>query len=123
MGNLDSIEIKVFLPAKDFGQCKRFYQDVGFTLGWSSETLAYLHAGKSGFLLQDSWTKEFAEHLMMHLLVPDVEAWWQHVAAQELPERYGVTVEPPADRDWGVRDFVLHDPSGVAWRIGQSIEP
>jgi uncharacterized glyoxalase superfamily protein PhnB len=56
---------------------------------------------------------------MMHLLVEDVEAWWGHVQAQGLAAKYGVKVEPPADRPWGLRDFVIIDPTGVLWRIGQ----
>jgi hypothetical protein len=29
-----------------------------------------------------------------------------------------VTAEPPADRSWGMRDFVIT--AGVLWRIGQN---
>ncbi|AXQ28173.1 glyoxalase [Solimonas sp. K1W22B-7] len=123
MDNLETIEIKAFLPAKDFELSKQFYRDIGFTLAWASESLAYLHAGKSSFLLSDFYTREFAENLMMHLLVVDVDAWWRQIDAQDLPGRYGITVAPPEDRDWGLRDFTMHDPSGVLWRIGQSIEP
>jgi uncharacterized glyoxalase superfamily protein PhnB len=53
----------------------------------------------------------------MHLLVPDVDAWWADVQAKRIPERYGVHAEPPEDRPWGMRDFILFDPSGVMWRI------
>ncbi len=49
MANLTTIEIKAHLPAKDFELSKRFYQDLGFTLAWSSEGLAYLHHGKCSF--------------------------------------------------------------------------
>lgn len=42
---------------------------------------------------------------------------------QQLVERYGVRADPPEDRPWGMRDFVLIDPSGVLWRIGTNIEP
>lgn len=123
MNNLETIELKAFLPAKDFALCKQFYIDAGFTLSWSSEVMAQLHAGSATFLLQDFYVKEFAENLMMHLLVPDVEAWWRHISTQDLAGRYGVMAQPPEDRDWGIRDFVMNDPSGVLWRIGQSIEP
>jgi uncharacterized glyoxalase superfamily protein PhnB len=58
---------------------------------------------------------------MMHLLVEDVEAWWRHVEDQRLASRYGVRVEPPEDRSWGMRDFVIIDPTGVLWRIAQNI--
>lgn len=58
---------------------------------------------------------------MMHLLVADVEAWWRHVQSLRLSERYGVRALPPEDRPWRIRDFVLTDPTGVMWRIGQNI--
>jgi uncharacterized glyoxalase superfamily protein PhnB len=43
------------------------------------------------------------------------------VEAQNLAERYGVRASPPEDRPWRIRDFVLADPTGVMWRIGQNI--
>ncbi len=42
--------------------------------------------------------------------------------AQDLAARYDVLTEPPEDRPWGIRDFVLGDPTGVLWRIGQNID-
>jgi hypothetical protein len=66
---------------------------------------------------------EFADNFMMHMIVEDVEDWWSHVQAQGLIAKYGVRAEPPADRPWGLRDFVIFDPTGVFWRMGQDIEP
>jgi uncharacterized glyoxalase superfamily protein PhnB len=83
--------------------------------------LAYLRCGPSSFLLQSFYVAEHAGNFMMHLLVDDVEAWWRHVEAQGLAVRYGVRVEPPEDRPWGLRDFVIVDPTGVLWRVGQNI--
>jgi uncharacterized glyoxalase superfamily protein PhnB len=34
--------------------------------------------------------------------------------------KYGLKAQPPADRPWGMRDFVIVDPTGVLWRIGQN---
>src|SRR5581483_5752190 len=97
---------------------KRFYQDLGFNLGWSSDQLAYLHHGNSSFLLQNFYVKEHADNFMMHLLVENVEAWWTHVQGNGLAAKYGVKVDPPEDRPWGIRDFVVVDLTGVLWRIG-----
>jgi catechol 2,3-dioxygenase-like lactoylglutathione lyase family enzyme len=118
---MESVEIKAFVPARDFELSKKFYIDLGFALAWSSDGLAYLHAGSSSFLLQNFYVKEHAENFMMHMLVPDVEQWWRHVVDQQLAARYGVRAEPPEDRPWGMRDFVIVDPTGVLWRIGQNI--
>ena len=123
MGELRTVELKAFVPSKNFALSKQFYQELGFEVAWSSDDLAYLRRGGSSFLLQNFYNKEHADNFMMHLLVDDVEAWWRHVEAQGLISRYGVRAEAPADKPWGIRDFVIVDPTGVLWRIGQNIEP
>jgi uncharacterized glyoxalase superfamily protein PhnB len=121
MRELKAVEVKAFVPSKDFALSKQFYQDLGFTLAWSSDDLAYFHCGNSSFLLQNFYVKEHADNFMMHLLVEDVEAWWRHVETQKLAEKYGVNTEPPSDKPWGLRDFIVTDPTSVLWRIGQNI--
>jgi len=125
---LVAIELRAHLPARDFEVSKQFYQDIGFTVCWSNAGLAYLHWGphgeraKAGFLLQNYYVKEFAENLQMHLLVKDVDAWWAQIQASQISDKYAVRIGPPEDRDWKMRDFTLFDPSGVLWRVAQSIE-
>ena len=128
MGNLAPIELKAYVPAKDFELSKRFYADLGFTLCWGTEgDLAFFHYGdhgshgKVGFLLQRYYVKEFAENLMMHLLVPDVDAWWDEIRKKQIAEKYGVRIEAPQNMPWNMRDLVLIDPSGVLWRISQAL--
>ena len=122
MGELATVEIKAFVPAKNFELSKSFYSDLGFTAAWSSDDLVYFHAGSASFLLQRFYVKEHAECFMMHMLVKDVEAWWRHVESHQLARRYTVRVNPPEDRPWGIRDFTIDDPTGVLWRIGQTIQ-
>jgi catechol 2,3-dioxygenase-like lactoylglutathione lyase family enzyme len=122
MPNLTIVEIKAFVPAKDFALSKQFYRDLGFEVPWSSDDLAYVRHGASSFLLQKFYRQEHADNFMMHLLVEDLEAWWSHVEAQGLITKYGIRAEPPADRPWGLRDFVILDPTGILWRIGQNID-
>ena len=119
---MESVEIKAYVPARDFELSKRFYVDLGFEIAWTSDDMAYLHAGKSSFLLQRFYVKEHADNFMMHMLVPDVAPWWQRVVDQKIAERYGVRALPPEVRPWGIRDFVLDDPTGVLWRIGHSLD-
>jgi catechol 2,3-dioxygenase-like lactoylglutathione lyase family enzyme len=120
MANMTTVEIKTLVPAKDFDLSKRFYQDVGFDLAWSDEHLAYCRHGSSSFLLQNFYNEVHASNFMMHLLVEDVDAWWRQVQDQGLPTKYGVHAEPPADRG-SMRDFLLLDPTGVLWRVGQNL--
>jgi predicted lactoylglutathione lyase len=49
-----TIEIKAFVPSKDFELSKRFYADLGFEMAWSSEDMAYFHASGSSFCFSGS---------------------------------------------------------------------
>ena len=92
---LETIEIKAFVPAKDFELSKRFYTDLGFTVASSSDGVAYLKAGGCSFLLQDFYEPTLADNFMVHLLVVDVDAWWRQVQDRDLAARYGVRTAPP----------------------------
>lgn len=116
--------IKAFVPAKDFERSKRFYQDLGFTVASSEGGIAFLHVAECSFLLQDFYEKTHAECMQMHLLTPDVNAWWSHVQTAKIVERYaefGVRTVAPQLQPWGMLDFVIVDPSGVCWRIAENV--
>lgn len=120
MSALKTIELKAFVPARDFELSKRFYQDIGFILASDSNGIAYFHHENVSFLLQNFYVKELAENFMMHLLVENVDAWWANIQERKIAEKYGVRILPPEQRPWTMRDFVLVDPSGVLWRIAEN---
>lgn len=119
--NLATLEMKAFVPARDFMRSKAFYAKLGFDIPWSSDDLAYVHYGGTSFLLQAFYVPEHASNFMMHLLVEDVDDWHAHVLASGVVEEFGVRVDEPRDRPWRIRDFPLFDPTGVLWRIGTNI--
>jgi catechol 2,3-dioxygenase-like lactoylglutathione lyase family enzyme len=119
MDPLSSIEIKAFVPARDFALSQRFYQAIGFEMEWDTAELACFRNGTSRFLLQNFHEPKHTDNFLMSLLVDDLEAWWSHVS--KVAGSFGLTVEPPEDRPWGMRDFALLDPSGVVWRIGSPL--
>jgi uncharacterized glyoxalase superfamily protein PhnB len=116
-----AVEIKAFVPAKDFALSKRFYEELGFEIPWSDDTLAYMRLGDTAFFLQNFYLAEHASNFMMHLIVQDVESWWARLQQADVAGRYGVRTVAPQDQPWRQRDFVLCDPSGVLWRIAQNI--
>ena len=122
MPNLSAVEIKAFVPAKDHALSKRFYQDLGFTMASDGGGVAYFHHGGCSFLLQDFYHEGLAQNLMMHLLVEDVDAWHAHLKGKGIASAYGVKMTAVEEQPWRMRDFVLIDPSGVMWRIGQNID-
>lgn len=121
MTNLNTIELKSFIPARDFALSKRFYKDMGFSMASDDNGIAYFHAGNCSFLLQDFYQQQLAENLMMHLLVEDVAAWHQQILQADLAGKYGSRVSDLQTQPWGMRDFTLSDPSGVLWRIAQNL--
>lgn len=119
--NLKVIEIKAFVPAKDFELSKQFYLDLGFTKASDGGGVAYFRHDDASFLLQDFYQEGLANNLMMHLQVEDVDAWYTRVRQAGIVEKYGVKMTEPQLQPWRMRDFVLIDPSGVMWRIAQNI--
>lgn len=116
-----AIEVKAYVPAQDFALSRAFYRDLGFDEAWATGELALFRRDGTAFLLQDFHVAQHTANFQMHLLVDDVDAWWRAIEGSGLAERYLVRAEPPQDRPWGMRDFVLFDPSGVLWRIGQPL--
>ena len=100
---MTSGEVKTCVPAPDFDRSKKFYRDLGFELAWSDGRLAYFRHGNSSFLLQHLCNKDLVGNFLMHLLVVDVEAWWQHVQDQDLKNSYHIKAEPPVNRPWVAR--------------------
>jgi uncharacterized glyoxalase superfamily protein PhnB len=120
--NLNTVEIKAFVPALDFALSKRFYEAMGFRIAFSDDDIAYLHAGDCSFLLQNFHVDALAQHFMMHLLVEDADAWHARLAEADLPGRFpGTRVDALQDQPWAMRDFTVVDPSGVLWRIAHNL--
>ncbi|WP_394561840.1 VOC family protein [Aquipseudomonas alcaligenes] len=121
MSNLTTVELKTFVPAKDFARSRDFYQALGFNMPWIDDNMAYMHHGSSSFMLQNFYVREQAENFVMHLLVEDVAAWHRHLSEVGVAERFEVRMGELVDQPWGMREFVLFDPSGVLWHIAQNI--
>lgn len=121
MSTLKTVEIKTFVPSKDFQLSQRFYQDIGFEKRSEGGGVAYFCVEHCAFLLQDFCVEGFAENFMMHLLVEDVSAWYEKIQHTDITRKYGSKVSELIDQPWRMRDFVFNDPSGVLWRIGQNI--
>ena len=109
-----------FLPAKDYDTSFRFYQAIGFHAHPLGDALAELSLGGNAFLLQGYYVKEWAENMMMHVLVEDVQQWWKHIEPLDLASKFGVK-PPTAPRiePWGLTVAYVWCPSGVLWHFAQ----
>jgi catechol 2,3-dioxygenase-like lactoylglutathione lyase family enzyme len=120
-GTLATTTIRPFVPGgKDFALSKRFYLALGFRITFEADQVAGFACDSGQFLLQDFHVKEWAENFMMQLVVADLDAWWAHIEALDLPGNFGVQPpRPPAMQPWGLRIAYVFDPSGVLWHIAQ----
>ena len=112
------VDLKAFVPAKDFDLAKQFYLDLGFTLNFGNEQIAEFQVGEFRFLLQPFYVKEHSANFMMSLSVEDADEWWKHIEDIGLKAKYpGIMAKPPTMQPWGLRVLYLSDPTGVLWHI------
>lgn len=109
-----------FLPAKDFATSLRFYKTIGFDAYPLGDTLAELSLGTHAFLLQGCYVKEWAENTVMHVLVNDIQAWWQHLSSLGLASEFNISpLAPPRVEPWGLTVVYVSDPTGVLWHFAE----
>ena len=115
--------MRPMVPARNFEVSTRFYVELGFRPELLiADRLIEMHLGAYSFMLQDYYVQQWADNFVIHMRVSDVSAWWDHIVALDLPTRYGVRIMPPQPEAWGLVANVI-DPSGVLWRIAQSVAP
>lgn len=109
-----------FVPARDFALSRRFYRTLGFEPLLESDEVAIFGIGGSSFLLQNHYQQDWAANFMMQLMVDDLDAWYAHLLALDLPASFpGTSLKPPQLQPWGLRIAYLVDPSGVLWHVAQ----
>jgi hypothetical protein len=59
---------------------------------------------QAAFILQRYYKKEWAENCMIQMMVDNLDAWWEHIEALNLPRMFGVQPpKAPAMQPWGLR--------------------
>jgi len=106
--SLTTESVRPFLPAKDFELSKRFYEALGFVRETDGE-VAIFRIGGSSFILQRHFQKGWAEEFLMQLMVDDLDAWWAHLVALELPGNLACRPESPGAPALGSAHFFLVD--------------
>ena len=76
--NLSINTMKVYVPAKDFDESKRFYAALGFELtdAWGGNVDCKL--GNAEFRLQNYYAEGWANNFMMQFWVDDIHGWYEH---------------------------------------------
>jgi len=110
---------RAFLPTRDFAVSTAFYETLGLLKLLDSD-VAIFSTGPGAFILTRRYDPVWAENCMMQLMVDDLEAWWTHIVALDLPGRFGVAQpRSPEMQAWGLRVAYLFDPAGILWHVAQ----
>lgn len=120
MNALTARSLSPFVPSgAQYEASRRFFAELGFEEEWENSGYAGFRNGNARFILQQFDDQVFAGNFMLTLVVEDLDAWWNEVAARKLEQRYpGVRVKPPAAFPWG-REVHLIDLAGVCWHVRQ----
>ncbi|GAC33059.1 VOC family protein [Paraglaciecola polaris] len=112
---MHSTDIRVFIPSKDFAQSQQFYQALGFSKESVNDELCLFTCGECTFFLQNTYQQDFAENLMMQLIVTDINAAYQQIVNMgDLARKYQAIKNEP----WG-KVVYLWGPAGELWHITQ----
>ena len=74
------MELKPYLPSKNFELSSNFYNKIGFITIWNDGEIALMDHSGFRFILQRFYVKEFAENFVMHLLVLNADDWWKKLS-------------------------------------------
>lgn len=117
--------MKVFVPARDFAESRRFYLSLGFTLNWEHEdNLAEFELGGTRFWLQNFYVQQWADNFMISIDVDDAASWFKHISeVLETEDFEFARVKPPKRMSWGSLVTYAWDPSGVLIHFSQHPAP
>jgi hypothetical protein len=114
------VALRPFVPAKDFQTSKQFYADLGFEVAPLGDKVANVGIGSFAFVLNDYFVQEFADNFVMHMMVTNLDQWWEAIAKLDLESRYKVRApRPPKLEPWGLRVAYVIDPAGVLWHFAE----
>jgi hypothetical protein len=111
--------IAAFVPSgKNFQKSKQLFLELGFNILWEANDYIGFENNGCRFILQNFNNKEFAENFMMSVKVENLDEFWEDVDKLNLPEKFGVKINPPQQFPWG-REVNMIDIAGVCWHFSE----
>ena len=114
------------LPARNLNEIRSFYRKLGFTPWFDGQNWPGYEIMSRGDLVVHFFA---APELTMagndagcYWRVADADRFHEECAALGLPSEGIPRLTTPCDQPWGMREFVLVDPSGNLVRVGQDLD-
>lgn len=109
--------IEAFVPSgADFKKSRELFLELGFEITWEYDDVIGFENNGCKFILQKNDDKSFAENFMMSVKIDDLDEFWEKISALNLPEKFGIKLNPPQNFPWG-REVNLIDIAGVCWHF------
>jgi hypothetical protein len=112
--------IEPFIPSgSNFQESKNLFLELGFKIIWESDGYVGFESNSCRFILQNYNDKHFAENLMIHVTVDNLDEFWREIGGKNLTARFDIKLREPTEFPWG-RQVNLIDIAGVCWHFAES---
>lgn len=111
---MDVIDIKTFIPSKDFEISKSFYLEIGFKSEYVTDDLTLFENGDCLFFLQRFYNEGLAKNFMLQICVSEI--YGAHELCSKSEHKTKIT--PIQQESWG-KVFYLWGPVGELLHITQ----
>ncbi|MFS1702054.1 lactoylglutathione lyase [Alteromonas sp. AMM-1] len=105
------LDIKAFVPSKDYDISKAFYRDLGFSVEYVTDDLALCENGECTFFLQRFYQPELANNFMLQICVDNIEDAFQRCNNSEHKTKISEIQQESWGKVfyvWGPGDELLH---------------
>ncbi len=119
---LKAMDVKTFVPAKDFQESLKFYEAMGWQVNFrgNDDDLAELELADCRFYLQNYYNKDWANNFMLHITVENAQAWHDHATKVIQNGKWkSARLQGPKEQSYGALVTWVWDPSGVLLHFAQ----
>ena len=111
------LSLEPFVPSgNQFEQSKQLFQELGFRINWDGGDYIGFERDGCKFILQKYDNLEFAQNLMISILVDNVEDFWKEMTEKKLSEKFGIKLGKPTQQPYG-KEVNMIDIAGVCWHF------
>lgn len=104
------------LPAVNYNRSLAFFKSLGFDIT-EYDRYAVMRLGGADIHLQATTDRTQSENSVCYLYVGNVDIFYSVAIARGATSR-----QPPTEREWGVRECAIVEPSGILLRIGTPVK-
>ena len=111
---MDVIDVKAFVPSKDYEVSKAFYTEIGFKPEYVTDDLTLFENGDCLFFLQRFYNEDLAQNFMLQICVSDIGDAFKLCSSSV----HKTKITSIQDESWG-KVFYLWGPIGELLHITQ----